>query len=135
MLDTRVRRVAHLEQQAIEALGTNGPGGACSTAPGFVSIASGGLLGLLGLGEGLGNAGSDSDGSGGSAENALARVAGESETGGSKSSDSPTVQLPLGLPAASAADLTWLAVIVLMLFFAAGVWRELFSSRRTAQYR
>ena len=101
---------------------------------GFVSIASGGLLGLLGLGEGLGDAGSDSDGSGGSAENAQGRVAGESDTaGGSNASDGRTIQLPLGLPAASPADLGGLTVVVLLLFFAAGVGRELFSSRRTAQ--
>jgi hypothetical protein len=135
VLNTGIRRVARLEQQAIDSLGTDGPGGACSTAPGFVSIASGGLLGLLGLGEGLGEAGSDSDGSGGSAENAQARVAGQSETGGgSESSDGRTLQLPLGLPAASPADLGGLIVVVLLLFFAAGVGRELLSSRRTAQY-
>jgi hypothetical protein len=133
MLDTGVRRVARLERQAIEALGTDGPGGACSTAPGFVAIASGGLLDLLGLGEGLGEAGSGSDGS---AEGAQAQVAGQSETGdGSQSSDSPSVQLPLGLPAASPAALGGLIVIVLLLFFAAGVGRELLSSRRTAQHR
>jgi hypothetical protein len=133
MLNTGVRRVARLEQQAIEALGRDGPGGACSTAPSFVAIASGGLLDLLGLGEGLGEAKS---GSGGSAGDAQAQVAGQSETaGGSKSSDSPTVQLPLGLPAASPAGLGALTVIVLLLlFFAAGVWRELLASRRTAQY-
>ena len=132
-LNTGVRRVARLEQQAIEALGTDGPAGACSTASGFVSIASGGLLGLLGLGEGLGNAGSDSDGSGGLAENA--QVAGQSDTaGGSNASDGRTLQLPLGLPAASPADLAGLFVVVLLLFFAAGVGRELLSSRRTAQY-
>ena len=134
-LDTGVRRVAHLEQQAIEALGTDGPGGACSTAPGLVSIASGGLLGLLGLGEGLGDAGSDSDGSGGPAENVQAEVAGQSDTaGGSNASDGRTLQLPLGLPAASPADLAGLIVVVLLLCFAAGVGRELLSSRRTAQY-
>jgi len=132
MLDTGVRRVARLERQAMEALGTDGPGGACSTAPSFVAIASGGLLDLVGLGEGLGEAEGRSDGS---AEGAEAQVAGQSKTGGeSKSSDSPTVQLPLGLPSASVADLTWLFVIVLLLFFAAGVWRELLSSRRTAQH-
>jgi hypothetical protein len=132
-LNTGVRRVARLEQQAIEALGADGPGGACSTAPSFVAIASGGLLDLLGLGEGLGEAKS---GSGGSAGGAQAQVANQSETaGGSKSSDRATVQLPLGLPAASPADLGALTVIVLLLlFFAAGVWRELLASRRTAQY-
>jgi hypothetical protein len=135
-LNTGVRRVARLEQQAIEALGADGPGGACSTAPSFVAIASGGLLDLLGLGEGLGEAKSGSGGSGGSAGGAQAQVASQSETaGGSKSSDRATVQLPLGLPAASPADLGALTVIVLLLlFFAAGVWRELLASRRTAQY-
>jgi hypothetical protein len=39
------------------------------------------------------------------------------------------------LPAASPADLGGLVVVVLLLFFAAGVGRELVSSRRTAQYR
>jgi hypothetical protein len=132
-LNTSVGRVARLEQQAIEALGADGPGGACSTAPSFVAIASGGLLDLLGLGEGLGEAKS---GSGGSAEGAQGQLAGQSEkAGGSKSSDSANVQLPLGLPAASPADLGALTVIVLLLlFFAAGVWRELLASRRTAQY-
>lgn len=132
MLDTGVRRVARLERQAIEALGTDGPGGACSTAPSSVAIASGGLLDLLGLGEGPGEAEVRSDGS---AEGAQAQFAGQSDTGGeSKSSDSPSVRLPLGLPSTSVADLTWLFVIVLMLFFAAGVGRELLSSRRTAQH-
>jgi hypothetical protein len=131
-LNTGVRRVARLEQQAIEALGADGPGGACSTAPSFVAIASGGLLDLLGLGEGLGEAKS---GSGGSAGGAQAQVASQGETAGSKSSDRATVQLPLGLPAASPADLGALTVIVLLLlFFAAGVWRELLASRRSAQY-
>jgi hypothetical protein len=132
MLDTGVRRVVRLEQQAIEALGTDGPGGACSTSPSFVAVASGGLLGLLGLGEGLGEA---EVRSGGSAEGARAQVAGQSAASSeSKPSASPILQLPLGLPSASVADLTWLFVIVLLLFFAAGVWRELLSSRRTAQH-
>ena len=128
MLDTGVRRVVRLERQAIKALGTDGPGGACSTGPSFVAIASGGLLGLLGLGE----AEVRSDGS---AEGAQAQVAGQSDTSSeSKSSGSPTVELPLGLPTTSVANLTWLFVIVLLVFFAAGVWRELLSSRRTAQH-
>jgi hypothetical protein len=131
MLNTGVRRVAHLEQQAIEALGTDGPGGACSTAPGFVSAASGGLLGLLGLGEGLDDAGSGSDGSASSTENAQAQLAAQSDTDGeSNASDGRTIQLPLGLPAASPADLGGLTVVVLLLFFAAGICRELLSSRR-----
>ena len=70
-----------------------------------------------------------------SAENAQAQVAGESDTaGGSNASDGRTIQLPLGLPAASPADLAGLIVVVLLLCFAAGVGRELLSSRRTAQY-
>ena len=132
MLDTGVRRVALLERQAIEALGTDGPGGACSTAPSFLASASGGLLDLLGLGEGLGEAEGRSDDS---AKGAQAQVPSQSDTGSeSKSSDSPTVQLPLGLPSTSVADLTWLFVIVLLLFFAAGVGKVLLSSRRTAQH-
>ena len=132
MLDTGVRRVALLERQAIQALSTDGPGGACSTAPSFLPSASGGLLDLLGLGDNPGEAEGRSDGS---AEGAQAQVASQSDTGGeSKSSDSPTVQLPLGLPSTSVADLTWLFVIVLLLFFAAGVGKTLLSSRRTAQH-
>jgi hypothetical protein len=136
MLDTRVRRVARLEQQAIEALATDGPGGACSTTPGFVAIASGGLMDLLGLGEGLGEAGAGSDDS---ATQGDAQVAGQSETSAAaQSSDGPSVQLPLGLPAASPADLAGLTVIVVVLcfaggFFVSGTWKEL-SSRRTAQH-
>ncbi len=134
MLDTGVRRVALLERQAIEALSTDGPGGACSTAPSYLASASGGLLDLLGLGDNLGEAEGRSDGSAEGAQ-AQAQVAGQSDTGGeSKSSDSPTVQLPLGLPSTSVADLTWLFVIVLLLFFAAGVGKVLLSSRRTAQH-
>jgi hypothetical protein len=132
MLDTGVERVARLERQAISALGTDGPGGACSTGPAAFAIASDGILHLRGLGEGSGKAEPASDGSG---EDAQAQVAGQSETsGGSQQSDSSSFLPALGLPAATAENLGWLTVIVLTLFFAAGVWKEL-RSRRTLQRR
>jgi hypothetical protein len=127
MLNTGVRRVARLEQQALTALGTDGPGAACSTAPALVEIASAGVFDLLGLDEGPFNttdAGSD----------ATAGVAGQSETGGGSQSESqsattPVSRLPLGLPAGSAAQLGWLFVVVMVVFFTAGVLKELFSRR------
>jgi len=129
MLDTGVERVARLERQAISALGTDGPGGACSTGPAAFAIASDGILHLRGLGEDSGKA---EPASGGSGEDAQAQVAGQSETsGGSQPSDSSSFLPALGLPAATAENLAWLTVIVLMLFFAAGVWKEL-RSRRTS---
>jgi hypothetical protein len=131
MLHTGVRRVAHLERQAIRALGTEGPGGACSTAPAAFAIASGGILDLLGLGD-WGKAGPGPDGSG---EDAQAQVAGQSETsGGSEPSDTSSSWLPVGIPAANAENFAWLTVIALMLFFAAGVGKEL-RSRRSLQRR
>jgi len=130
MLHTGVRRVANLEQQAMDALGTEGPGGACSTAPAFFASASRGILDLLGLGEDRGEAESGPDGSGGDAQ---AQVAGQSETsGGSEPSNTSSSWLPLGLPASTAASLAWVTVTVLLLFFAAGVAKEL-RSRRTLQ--
>jgi hypothetical protein len=132
MLNTGVPRVARLERQALDALATGGPGGACSSAPGLVTIAAGGLLDLLGLGDGSGQSSAGSDDPASEVE---AQVAGQRVTSGdSESSDAATIQFPLGLPAASAADLAWLFVVVMTLFFAAGVWKELFS-RRTAQHR
>jgi hypothetical protein len=130
MLDTGVGRVARLERQAMRALGTEGPGGACSTAPAAFAIASDGILHLRGLGEDSGKAEPASDDSG---EDAQARVAGESETsGGSQPSDTSSSWLPVGIPAANAANLAWLTVIALLLAFAAGVGKEL-RSRRTLQ--
>ena len=127
MLDTGVRRVARLEQQALTALGTDSPGAACSTAPALFEIASGGVFDLLGLDEGPFNtANADSD--------ATAGVAGQSETGGgspseSQSATTPVSRLPLGLPAGSAAQLGWLFVVVMVVFFTAGVLKEVFSRR------
>jgi hypothetical protein len=129
MLNTGVRRVARLEHQALTALGTDGPGAACSTAPALFEIASGGVFDLLGLDEGPFNAtdaGSD----------AAAGVAGQSETGGGSQAESqgesqsvttPVSRLPLGLPAGSAAQLGWLFVVVMVVFFTAGVLKEVFS--------
>ena len=51
------------------------------------------------------------------------------------SSDGPTVQLPLGLPAASPADLGRAGRRRAAAVLRGGCGRELFSSRRTAQYR
>jgi hypothetical protein len=127
MLNTGVRRVARLEQQALTALGTDGPGAACSTAPALFEIASGGVFDLLGLDEGAFNtadAGSD----------ATAGVAGQTETGDGSQSESqsattPVSRLPLGLPAGSAAQLGWLFALVMIVFFVAGVLKELFSRR------
>jgi hypothetical protein len=131
MLHTGVRRVAHLERQAIIALGTEGPGGACSTGTAAFAIASDGILDLLGLGD-WGRAGPAPDGSGGDAQ---AQVAGQSETSGvSEPSHTSSSWLPLGLPAGTAANVAWVTIIVLLLFFAAGVVKEL-RSRRTLQPR
>jgi hypothetical protein len=126
MLNTGVRRVARLEQQALTALGTDGPGPACSTAPALLETAAGGVFDLLGLDEGGFNTEAGSD--------ATAQVAGQSETGGesqseSQSSTTPVSRLPLGLPAGSAAQLGWLFAVVMIVFFAAGVLKELFSRR------
>ena len=126
MLNTGVRRVARLERQALNALGTDGPGAACSTGTVLLDIASGGVFDMLGLDEGGFNTETGSD--------ATAQVAGESETGGesqseSQSSTTPVSRLPLGLPAGSAAQLGWLFVLVMVVFFAAGVLKELFSRR------
>jgi hypothetical protein len=123
MLDTGVRRVSRLERQAIEALGTDGPGGACSTGPAIVESAASGLLDILGLAGGLGTAG------GGSGDAGMALVAGQSETGGESQPSTPSSRLPLGLPVGSPADLGWLFAIVMVVFFAAGVLKELFSRR------
>jgi hypothetical protein len=122
MLNTGVRRVSRLERQALNALGTDGPGAACSTAPALFEIASGGIFDLLGLDEGAFNTEPSSE--------ATAQVAGQSETGAeSQSSTTPVSRLPLGLPAGSAAQLGWLFAIVMIVFFAAGVLKELFSRR------
>ena len=72
------------------------------------------------------------DGSGGDAQ---AQVAGQSETTGvSEPSHTSSSWLPLGLPAGTAANVAWVTIIVLLLFFAAGVVKEL-RSRRTLQPR
>jgi hypothetical protein len=132
MLHTGVRRVAHLERQAIRALGTEGPGAACSTAPAVFAIASDGILNLLGLGDDPSKAEPGSDGSGGDAQ---AQVAGQSETSGvSETSDTSSSWFPVGIPEANAANLAWLTIIALLLAFAAGVGKEL-RSRRTLQRR
>jgi hypothetical protein len=124
MLDTGVQHVTRLERLAIEALGTDGPGGACSTGPAIVESAASGLLDILGLAGGLGTTG------GGSGDAGMALVAGQSETGGeSQPAANPSSRLPLGLPVGSPADLGWLFAIVMVVFFAAGVLRELFSRR------
>lgn len=121
-LNTGVRRVARLEQQALTALGTDGPGPACSTAPALLETAAGGVFDLLGLDEGPFNVEAASD--------ATAQVAGQNETGAeSQASTTPVSRLPLGLPAGSAAQLGWLFAVVMIVFFAAGVLKELFSRR------
>jgi hypothetical protein len=126
MLNTGVRRVARLEQQALTALGTDGPGAACSTGTALLEVASGGVFDLLGLDEGGFDTGSGSD--------ATAQIAGQSETGGQSQSEAqsnttPVSRLPLGLPAGSAAQLGWLFALVMIVFFVAGVLKELFTRR------
>jgi hypothetical protein len=126
MLNTGVQRVARLERRAVSALGTDGPGPACSTGTALLEIASGGVFDLLGLDE----VGFNTE----EAFDATAQVAGQSETGGgsqseSRSSTTPVSRLPLGLPAGSAAQLGWLFVVVMVVFFTAGVLKELFSRR------
>ena len=123
MLNTGVQRVARLEQQALTALGTDGPGPACSTAPpALLETAADDVFNLLGLDEGPVDAEAASD--------ATAQVAGQSETGAeSQASTTPVSRLPLGLPAGSAAQLGWLFAVVMIVFFAAGVLKELFSRR------
>ena len=123
MLNTGVQRVARLEQQALTALGTDGPGPACSTAPpALLETAADDVFNLLGLDEGPVDAEAASD--------ATAQVAGQSETGAeSQASTTPVSRLPLGLPAGSAAQLGWLFAVVMIVFFVAGVLKELFSRR------